>query len=128
MNFSELACPRGGRRGNGGCRAGLHSADEAVTSTRQRFDESRLLSRFTEGLAQFLNGRVQAVIEIDKSVGGPKTFAQLFAGNYVSRAFQQNGQDLARLCLEADLVPRFVQFAGAKVQPEAIEDQDSGTA
>jgi hypothetical protein len=43
------------------------------------------------------------MIEIDKGVSRPKPVAQFFAPDDLSRPFQQHGQDLEGLFLQANL-------------------------
>jgi hypothetical protein len=53
--------------------------DEAVAAPRQSLDEARLLGIVPQRLAQFLDGRVDAVVEIDKGASRPKPALQFFS-------------------------------------------------
>src|SRR5256885_3715224 len=99
MNCSKLAGPRRRRRGHCGRRAGLDAANEAITAARQRFDQPRFLSGFTERLTQFLDGCVQAMVKIHERIIGPELLAQLFAGDQISWMLQKNGEYSAGLRL-----------------------------
>jgi len=61
------------------------------------------------------------VVEIDKSVGGPKAGAELLAGDHLTRILQQDGQDLKRLLLDLDLLAVLAQFGGGKIGLENTE-------
>ena len=72
-----------------------------------------------------LDGIVDAVIEIHKSVGWPDFLPQVFACDYLARVFQQNPQDLEWLFLQADSCSVLAQFSRVLLQLEASETNDS---
>src|SRR5437879_13861213 len=52
----------------------LNRGDEAVAYAGNRFDVPGVLGRVTEGLAKFLDGTIQTVLEIHECVRGPQPF------------------------------------------------------
>ena len=58
----------------------LHRSDEAVAEFRHRFDEERALGGISQDFTQALDNSVQAGIEVNKGVGGPKSGTEFFAG------------------------------------------------
>jgi hypothetical protein len=83
-------------------RRGLHRRDEAVAAPRDGLNENRILRSVTEGDAEFPDGSIQALVEVDVSAVGPEAGAQLFAGNYLARVLEQGGKDLKWLILQAN--------------------------
>src|SRR5215831_16873952 len=57
----------------------FHPADESIAAARQSLDITRPLGRVAQCVAEFVYGGAEAVVEVDKSVGGPKTAAHLVA-------------------------------------------------
>ena len=53
--------------------------DEPIAAPRQRLDESRCRRRIAEGFTKSLDGRVQAVLEIDERVFRPELVTQVVA-------------------------------------------------
>src|SRR6266566_1384508 len=85
----EVPRPVGGRRGAGSTReywkvCSIHWRDKPVSAPRQRFDIARLLGGVAEHLPQAGNRIVEAMVEIDESVGGPNLRSQLFASNQIA--------------------------------------------
>jgi len=66
----------------------LYGSDEAISTAGQRFDVARAGRGISQGFAHFVDGRVQAVIEVDERIGGPEFLLQLFAGDDFSGTFQ----------------------------------------
>jgi len=77
----------------------LDRGDESVSSAGYSLDESRIGGGITQGLAQFVNGGVQAVIEVYERVARPEALLQLLARDHFSGVLKQNGQDLKWLFL-----------------------------
>ena len=97
--------------------------DEAVAAAGQGFDVAGSGGGVSEGLADFVDGGVEAVVEVDEGVGGPELLLQLFAGDDFSGALEQQGEDLERLALQAELDSALAQFACAEVE---FEDSEAG--
>ena len=56
-----------------------YGGDEAVAPLGQGLNETRIVRRVAERLADLLHRRAQAVVEVDKGVTGPEPTAQLLA-------------------------------------------------
>ena len=65
---------------------------EPIATPAYRFNKSGIFSRVCEGVSQFADCRRQAVIKVDKSVGGPQSSAKLLASDHLACRFQENGQ------------------------------------
>ena len=65
-----------------------HGRDEAIPAFGNGFDIKRLVGGVAEGFAQLHDRRIQAMVEIDKRVGGPERPLQVFAGNQFPGMFQ----------------------------------------
>jgi hypothetical protein len=64
------------------------------------------------------------MFEIDESVAGPKPAAQLLPRDDLTRALEQDGQNLKGLLLQPNSRAALAQFSGAQVSfenPEANE-------
>src|SRR5712692_4260220 len=57
------------------------------------FDVARVGGRVTQGLTQHVDRLVQATLEITKRTGRPQAVLDFFSRAYLSRAFQQQGQN-----------------------------------
>jgi hypothetical protein len=124
----QVARQAGGRRGvrstRGGRKvSGIHRRNKPVSEARQRFNAARPLGGVTEHLAKPRNRIVQAMVEIDKSVGGPNLRSQLLASDHIAGALEKNGQNLQRLTLQPQSDPVFAQLPCANVQLEIVETQ-----
>lgn len=89
---------------------------ETVAAAREGFDETGVVGRIAQGLAQLVDGLVQAVIEIDERVGGPEPITQFFASDDLAGIFKQHCQNLYRLLLNLDLDAFFTKFSRAQIQ------------
>jgi hypothetical protein len=99
----------------------LHIAEETVAATRNSLDEAGIRCGVPEDFADFVDGRIQAVIKIDECVGWPQAAAQVFAGDYGSRTFKKCGEDRKRLVLKADAPSVLAEFACIEVGFENAE-------
>ena len=95
--------------------------DEPVATPRQCFDEFRLLGGIAQRLTHFLDGRIQAVLEVDKRVGLPKPFAQVVAGDQLAWTLEQRDEDLSGLFLKRDPLAIAEQVTRCQVQLETSE-------
>jgi hypothetical protein len=64
---------------------------------------------------------VQTAIEIDEGIGAPQTTRQFFAGDQLSRVFEQRQQQLNGLVAEWRSMPVAGQFARTGVKSEPLE-------
>jgi|SRR5580700_10898764 hypothetical protein len=92
--------------------------DEAVAATVERLDVARVFRVVVQGLPEFLDGAVEAKVEVDEGVFRPKFFLEFVAGDDQARALEQHREDLERLLLELDANARLAQFASLQVKFE----------
>src|SRR5262249_17301762 len=76
--------------------------DKSISAARNGLDPTRALAGVPEHLPKFVNGSIQAPIEIDERVGGPEPLLKLLPGYYLSRPFEQKQQHLKWLLLESE--------------------------
>jgi hypothetical protein len=79
-----------------------------------------------QSVAEPLDCRVKAHIEVHEGVCGPELALQLFSGNDLTGVFQQQRQDLKRLVLKLDLQAVLAQLARAQVRLKRAEADPSG--
>ena len=96
-------------------------SNEAVTELGQSFDVARLIGVIFQRFAQLFDGSVDAVLEVNKSVGGPQSVAEFFPRYQFAGMFEQDGQNLERHFLELDLAAVMAQFVGGEVGFEGAE-------
>src|SRR5438128_1696656 len=80
-----------------------HRTYEAIPPARQGFDKTGIVRAVTERFAQFVDGFVESVLEVDEGVGGPEPVLQLFAGDHLAWPFKEYRQHFKRLAVELDL-------------------------
>jgi hypothetical protein len=106
---------------NGGCIDGFDFGEEAIAAAWDGFDEARAVGGIAEGIADLVDGFVEAVVEVDIGVGGPETFLQIFAGDDLAGMVEEHREDADGLFLEADAKAVFAELAGAKIEFENSE-------
>src|SRR5271163_272944 len=107
---------RGAGSSGGGRRiSDIHRRDEPVSAARQRFYVAGPLGRVAEDLAKARNRIVQAMVEIDKSVGRPNLCSQLLESDHIAGALEQSGQNLQRLTLQPQSYTSFAQLPCSNV-------------
>src|ERR1700723_3656272 len=74
-----------GRRCGGGLFKPIADISDESIAVWQCFDVSRFFRGITQGLADFIHGRIQSVVEIDKYVRSPQQLFKLFAANRLAR-------------------------------------------
>jgi hypothetical protein len=89
----------------------LYRRNEAVATARQRLNESWILGRLVQRLAQFTNGAVQSDIEVDERIRVPKLLSNFLTRDDLARSIEQEAQNLLRLLGEANFDPSFSQLA-----------------
>ena len=87
MGFSRL----------GDIRLRLHRRHHPVSQLGHGLDVPRLTGRVAENPAQFLDGRVEPVLEIDERLRGPEPLPQLVSRHQFPGALQQNLKHLEGL-------------------------------
>jgi hypothetical protein len=95
--------------------------DKPVSPLGHGFNKTRSIGDIPKGFPQPFDGVVQAVIEVDKGVGGPKALPQFFAVHHVARMLQQELQDLQRLLLQLHPDAMLPQFSGDRIYLERTE-------
>jgi hypothetical protein len=66
-------------------------------------------------LAEFVDGGVQAVVEIDERVGGPEAVTELLPRDHFARPFEKNLKNVKRAVLELDPHPVLAEFRSCKI-------------
>src|SRR5439155_10567918 len=87
----------------------------------ERFDEPRAVGAVAQRPAQTLDRRVQAVFEVDKGSLRPQLLTELVAGQHVAGTFEQHGQHLERLVLQAEPHAVLSELTRADVELESSE-------
>ena len=67
----------------------IRKRDEAITNPRNRFNVTRRVCRVSQRVAQFLDGFIQAVVEIDEYVGWPKALSEFLASDDLAGSLQK---------------------------------------
>jgi hypothetical protein len=121
--------PKAQVRGSHSCTLAIYAnyrRDEAVATAGQGLNKARAFRRVSQRLPQFVDGRVEAVVEIDKRICRPDLRTQLFPSDDFPRSSQQNLQNKKRLLLQLDTRTLLAQFAGAQVDLEDPKPQQGG--
>ena len=99
---AEVSAPIGGallglRESCRAIRHDFHRGDETVAASRDGLNESRIVSRIAESVAQFVDRCIEAVVVIDERVRGPELQPQFFARHHVAGTREQLQENLERL-------------------------------
>ena len=92
---------------------------------RHRLDESRIVGRVIQRVAQLADGAVQRDIEINKRVLTPKLLTKIVTRHEVALPAQQYSKNLERLVREPHLHPSFSKLPRCCVQFEDAESKDA---
>ena len=106
--------------------AGGDWSDETVAAFGKSFDEAGVVGFVGEGVAEFVDGGVQAVFEINEGIFGPEALLELLAGYDEAGMFQKDGEDLEGAILEFEADAGFAEFAGEQVGLVGAEADDGG--
>jgi hypothetical protein len=106
--------------------AGGDGSDETIAAFGESFDEAGVVGFVGEGVAEFVDGGVEAVFEIDEGVFGPEAFLELLAGDDQAGVFQKDGEDLEGTILELEANAGFAEFAGEQIGFIGAEADDRG--
>jgi hypothetical protein len=112
------------RKGSGFTGSSVDGRKQAITTAREGFNKTGVFGGITEGIAQALDGGVQAMIEIYKRVGGPKPAAQFLPRNDFTGTLEEHGQNPERLLLKPDFDAIAAKLTGAKVGFKGSEADD----
>ena len=77
-------------------------ADEAIALADDGLNEARLIGIVAEGLADFTDGSIDAVLGIDEHFAAPEVFGNFAAGDDIAFAGGEEDEQLHRLSLELD--------------------------
>src|SRR6266849_856368 len=91
------------RAANRGCISNFDLRKEAVAAASNGFHKAGTLGGVAEGLTDFVDCFVEAVVEIYKSVCGPKFFLKFLTSYGLAGVPKQHYQDLEGLFLKPDL-------------------------
>jgi hypothetical protein len=97
----------------------LDRRDEPVAAPVQRLDESRTLGAVADHRAQALDGRGEAVLEVDERAVGPQPLTQLLPREELARLPQQHRQHFVGLILQANPHAVLAQLPRPHVQLES---------
>jgi hypothetical protein len=101
-------------------------SDETISALGESFDEAGIVGFVREGVAEFVDGGVEAVFEIDEGVFGPEAFLELLAGDDNAGLLQKDGEDLEGAILEFKADAGFAEFAREQVGFVGAEADDGG--
>jgi hypothetical protein len=104
-----------------GVRAPVYGSQKTVAAASESFNKAGIFGGITKGVAQALDGGVQAVVEIHKCVSRPEPAVQLFPGNDFTGTFEEHGQDLEGLLLESHLNTIPAELTGTEIHFEDAE-------
>jgi hypothetical protein len=93
-----------------------YRGDEAIADTGDGLDVAGRGGRVPEGVAKFLDGLVEAVIEVDKDVGGPEALAEFVAGDDFAGALEEQSQELQRLLRQGEFGPVPAELPGFEIE------------
>ena len=99
-------------------------SDEAIAALGESFDEAGVVGFVGEGVAQFVDGGVQAVFEIHEGVSRPESLLELLARDNEARVFEEDCKNLERAILDFEADAGFAEFAGEQVRFVGAEADD----
>jgi len=100
-------------------------ADEAVATLGESLDKTHVAGRIAQGLSQFVDRRIEAVVEINEDFIWPEPDTQFLTTDQFSGSFQEQGQDLKRLTGETDLGAVLPQLTRLQVNLITLEADET---
>ena len=94
---------------------GVDGGDEAVAAAGEGFDEAGVGGLVAEGLAEAVDGGVDAVFVVDEGAVGPELAGDLLAGEEFAGAAEEQAEDLEGLRVELDADALAAELAGGGV-------------
>jgi hypothetical protein len=88
----------------------VNLSHESLSAPGQGLDVTRLVGRITQRLAQPVDRRVDAVLELDNRVVRPEEFLKFAPAHQPAWTLQQQTEDLKRLLLQTDAEAALAQF------------------
>jgi hypothetical protein len=116
-----LSCDLGAA--NRCCIGNSDLGDEAVSAPSNGFHEAGTLGRVAERFTDFVDRFVEPVVEIHKSVCGPKVFLKFLASYDLAGMLKEHRQNLEGLFLKPNSQAVLAQLACLKIQFEYPETQ-----
>ncbi len=93
----------------------LNGSYEAIATAGEGFNESGIGGGVSEGLADAIDGGVNAVLVVDEGTVRPELARDLVAGEQLSGPLEQHGEYLEGLGVELDANALLAQFARGRV-------------
>ena len=93
----------------------LDGTYESIPAPGQSFDKTRMAGGVTQRLANLVDRRVDAPVEVHKGAVAPKFLPQFLAGDHFARTRQQGHKHPKRLVLQLDLDAALAQLTGGEV-------------
>ena len=95
--------------------------DEAVAAAGKSFDVAGGVDGIGERVAELVHCGVEAVVEVDKHVGGPELRAEIFAGDQLAGTREENGEDFEGLAGEFEARAMLPEFVSVQIDQERAE-------
>jgi hypothetical protein len=83
-----------------------------------------MIGRVGKSLAEFVDGFVEAVFEVDEGFGGPEALLDFIAGDDGAGMFEKHDEDFERLAGETELDAVLAKLAGGDVHFERVEAEE----
>jgi hypothetical protein len=100
--------------------------EETVAAAGNRFHKAGAAGGVAQGLADFVYGFVEPVVEIHESVCGPNLLLKFLSAHHLPSVLQKHDQHSERLFLKFDPQTILAQFAAAEINLEDPEADTSG--
>ena len=99
--------------------------DEAITSSRERLDKSRVFSGIVQSLPKSFDGGVQTVLEVHERIAWPELVFEIVSSHQFPRLVKQHGKDLNWLPLHLNLASMLAKLTRSKIEFETLEMDDA---
>ena len=101
----------------------VDGGDEAVAALGERLDIAGAVGGVAEGFADLVDGGAEGVVEVDDGVTTPEAELEVFAGDDLSGALEERGENLKGLRLQLDAETGLPEFAALEVHLEEPEGE-----
>ena len=102
----------------------MDRGDKAISSSRKGLNVPGARCGIAQNLPNLIYRRIQAMVEIDEGVGGPKFLPQVIPRDDFTSPLQQNREHLPGLALQTQFHAILAQFSGVKVKFEDAEPDE----
>ncbi len=106
----------------GGLVGNLRLQQKAVAFPGNGLDIERLIGGIAKRLAEFVDGGVYVGVVVHVRISGPEPHAQLFAGDDITRFFEECQKNLINLALELEPGPVPRNFLPLLINPEGPKE------